>query len=269
VLKIFVIFANIQLVIVFFVAVPFSLQNSSMMHLDRFYRCAHRGASGHAPENTLAAFRLAMEMGAEMCELDVQQTADNRLIVMHDDTLNRTTNGKGNLWEMTLAELQQYDAGSWFDPRFAGEKLPALEDVIALARGKLQLNLEVKTHGHESGVAASVVATIRRERFEPECVVTSFDWKIVDEIKVLAPELKVGYIFGWKEFAEEVFGRPADLLSAHYSLVDKTFLARARDSGKKVHVWTVNYKWLMRRLIKLGVDGIITNYPERLREVME
>lgn len=239
------------------------------MDLGRFYNCAHRGASGHAPENTLASFRLAMEMGAEMCELDVQQTADNRLVVMHDDTLNRTTSGRGALSERTLAELQEYDAGSWFDARCAGEKLPALEDVIALVRGKTQLNIEVKMHGRERDLAALVVETIRRESFEQECVVTSFDWKIADEIKSLAPDLPVGYIFGWREFAEEIFDGPADLLSAHYSLVDAAFLSRARDAGKKVHVWTVNYKWLMRRLLKLGVDGIITNYPERLQEVRE
>jgi len=239
------------------------------MSLDQFFSCAHRGASGHAPENTLAAFRLAMEMGATMCEIDVQQSADNRLVVMHDDTLNRTTNGRGNVWEMTLAELQKFDAGSWFDPRFAGEKLPGLEEVIALSRGKMQLNIEVKMHGHERGIAPLLVATIRRARFENECVVTSFDWGLAAEIKTLAPDLKVGYIFGWKEFSEEVFDGPVDLLSAHYGLVDAPFLARAHAAGKKIHVWTVNYKWLMRRLIKLGVEGIITNYPDRLREVMK
>jgi glycerophosphoryl diester phosphodiesterase len=243
--------------------------NLFKMNFNRFFRCAHRGASGRAPENTLAAFRLAMEMGAEMCELDVQQTADDRLVVMHDDTLERTTNGKGNVWEMTLAELQRYDAGSWFAARFAGEKLPALEEVVALVRGKMQLNIEAKMHGHERDIESLIVGAIRREKLENECVVTSFDWKAAERIKTLAPDLKVGYIFGWKQFSEEVFDGPFDLLSAHYSLVDASFLARAHAAGKKVHVWTVNYKWLMRRLRNLGVDGIITNYPERLREVME
>ena len=116
------------------------------MNLDRFYQCAHRGASGHAPENTLAAFRLAFAMGAEMCELDIQQTADDRLVVMHDDTLERTTNGKGNLWEMTLAELQRYDAGLWYDQKFSGETLTTLEQVIAFARDKMKLNIAVKIH---------------------------------------------------------------------------------------------------------------------------
>ena len=239
------------------------------MNLDRFYQCAHRGASGHAPENTLAAFRLAFAMGAEMCELDIQQTADDRLVVMHDDTLERTTNGNGNLWEMTLAELQRYDAGLWYDQKFSGETLTTLEQVIAFARDKMKLNIEVKIHGHErKNLPALVVETIRREKFVGDCVVTSFDWKTVDEIKKLAPELKVGYIFGWKEFAPEVFAGAVELLSTHYSLVDADFIERAHAAAKKVHVWTVNYKWMMRRLRKRGVDGIITNYPERLREVV-
>ncbi len=237
------------------------------MNLAHFIRCAHRGASGHAPENTLAAIRLAMEMGAEMCELDVQQTADDRLVVAHDDALDRTTNGKGNVREVTLAELQQYDAGSWFDPRFAGEKLPALEEVIALVRGRMQLNVEAKIHGHERNVASLIVETLKRERFEAQCVVTSFDHKVVDEIKTLAPALQVGYIFGWREFSAEVFSGKVELLSTHYSLVDTVFLARARAAGKKVHVWTVNDPWLMRRMIELGVDGIITNYPDRLNAI--
>jgi glycerophosphoryl diester phosphodiesterase len=239
------------------------------MNLNQFLTCAHRGASGHAPENTLAAFRLALEMGAAMCELDVQQTADDRLIVMHDDALHRTTSGKGDLWEMTLAELQRYDAGSWFAPRFAGEKLPALEQVIALARGKMKLNIEIKVHGHERDIAALVVATIRREKFTNDCVLTSFDRRLVERIKKIAPDLKAGYIFGWKEFSAEVFEGPVDLLSAHYSLINADFLEHARAAGKSVHAWTVNYKWLMRRLIRLGVDGIITDYPERLREVLK
>jgi glycerophosphoryl diester phosphodiesterase len=237
------------------------------LDLNHFILCAHRGASGHAPENTLAAIRLAMDMGAEMCELDVQQTADDHLVVMHDDTLDRTTNGKGNLWEMTLAELQQYDAGSWLDPRFAGEKMPTIEQVIALVRGKMALNIEVKMHGHERNVAQLMVDTIRRENFVDACVVTSFDRNVVDSIKALAPELKVGYIFGWREYAPEVFSGNVELLSTHYSLVDSTFLAKAHATGKKVHTWTVNDYWLMRRLIELGGDGIITNYPDRLREI--
>lgn len=237
-------------------------------NLAAFTNCAHRGASGHAPENTLAAMRVAMAMGAHMAELDVQQTADDRLVLLHDDSLERTTNGAGMLWQKPLAELQTYEAGKWFAPQFAGEPLPALEEVIALVRGKMKLNVEVKLHGHERDVAKLVVETIRREKFERECLVTSFDHRVADEIKARAPELKVGYIFGKEEYHEGVFLGAAEALSVHHYLVGPEFMKRARAASKEVHVWTVNDKPLMHRLMDLGVDAIITNYPDRLAEVM-
>lgn len=230
--------------------------------------CAHRGASGHAPENTLAAFRVAMEMGAHMSELDVQQTADDRLVLLHDDELERTTNGSGLLWQKELAELQKYEAGSWFAPKFAGEPLPTLEEVVALVRGRMQLNIEVKLHGHERDLARLVVETIRREKFEAECIVTSFGHQVADEIKKLAPEIRVGYIFGKEEYHEGVFNGPVEVLSANHYLISPEFMRKARAAGKDVHVWTVNDKPLMHRMLELGVDAIITNFPDRLAEVI-
>jgi len=230
--------------------------------------CAHRGASGHAPENTLAAFRVAMEMGAHMSELDVQQTADDRLVLLHDDELERTTNGSGMLWQKELAELQKYEAGSWFAPKFAGEPLPTLEEVVALVRGRMQLNIEVKLHGHERDLARLVVETIRREKFEAECIVTSFGHQVADEIKKLAPEIRVGYIFGKEEYHEGVFNGPVEVLSANHYLISPEFMRKARAAGKDVHVWTVNDKPLMHRMLELGVDAIITNFPDRLAEVI-
>ncbi len=231
--------------------------------------CGHRGASGHAPENTLAAIRLAMAMGAQMVEIDVQQTADDQLVLLHDDSLRRTTNGNGLLWQKKLVELQGLDAGGWFDAKFAGEPLPTLEQTIALVRGKIKLNIEVKLHGHERNIAKLVVEVIRREGFATECLITSFGHAVADEIKQLAPELRVGYIFGPREFREAVFTAPVEVLSAHYSLVNAEFMRKARATGKAVHVWTVNDKDLMTRLIDLGVEAIITNYPDRLAEVLQ
>ncbi len=238
-------------------------------NLATFINCAHRGASGHAPENTLAAMRVAMEMGAHMSELDIQQTADDRLALLHDDDLDRTTSGSGMLWQKPLAELQTYETGSWFAPQFAGEPLPTLEEVMALVRGKMKLNIEVKLHGHERDIAKLVVDTIRREKFEQECIVTSFGHNVADEIKALAPELKVGYIFGKEEYHEGVFEGPVEVLSVNHYLVSEEFMARARAAHKEVHVWTVNEKSLMHRMMDLGVEAIITNYPDRLAEVME
>ncbi|KAA0229489.1 glycerophosphodiester phosphodiesterase [candidate division KSB1 bacterium] len=243
--------------------------NKMPAHLQTTINCGHRGASGHAPENTLAAIRLAMEMGAQMTEIDVQQTADDQLVLFHDDSLARTSSGRGLLWQKNLAELKMLDAGSWFNAQFAGEPLPTLAEAIALVRGKIKLNIEVKLHGHERNIAQLVVETIRREQFEQECIVTSFGFEVADEIKRLAPELSVGYIFGPREYREEVFSGNVEVLSTHHSLVDAAFVQKARAAGKEVHVWTVNEKPLMNKLLDLGVNAIITNYPDRLAEVLK
>lgn len=242
--------------------------DNSISSVKNLINCAHRGASGHAPENTLAAMRVAMTMDAHMAELDVQQTADDRLVLLHDDDLDRTTNGAGPLWQKTLAELQTYEAGAWFAPQFAGEPLPTLEAVIALVRGKMKLNIEVKLHGHERDVAKLVVETIRRENFLNDCLVTSFGHHVADEIKALAPELTVGYIFGREEYHEGVFNGPVEVLSVNHYLINPEFMHKARAAGKQVHVWTVNDKPLMQRMIDFNVDAIITNFPDRLAEVV-
>ncbi len=230
--------------------------------------CAHRGASGHAPENTLIAMTKAIEMGAAMSEVDVQQTADNRLVLFHDDELERTSNGEGNLYEKTYEELRNLDAGRWYGEEFAGEKIATLEEVIAHVRGKMKLNVEVKLHGNENNVEQLVVDLIRRENFGDQCVVTSFGHQEAENIKKLAPELTVGYIFGRDGFHEGVFSGPVDLLSANYRLVDQAFMEKARAAGKEVHVWTVNDKETMRKMMRVGVDAILTDYPDRLADVL-
>ena len=238
-------------------------------NLKTVVNCGHRGASGHAPENTLAAIRLAMEMGAQMSEIDVQQTADDRLVLLHDDGLERTTSGAGFLWQKNLQELQGLDAGSWYGAQFAAEPLPTLEEAMALAHGKIKLNIEVKLHGHERDIAPLVVAAIRRENFQEECLVTSFGHAVADEIKRLAPELRVGYIFGPREFHESVFTGAAEVLSVNHYLISPEFMQKARAHGKQVHVWTVNERPLMRRMLDFNVDAIITNYPDRLAELVQ
>jgi glycerophosphoryl diester phosphodiesterase len=225
--------------------------------------CGHRGASGHAPENTLAAFRLAIDMGVDLCELDVQQTGDDRFAVIHDTTLGRTTNGRGAVWKHTLAALQKLDAGSWYGKSFADERVPSLEDVMALARGSIKLNIELKTHGHERNVAKLLVAAIRRERFENDCLISSFDHRLANEIKSLAPELVVGYIFGKLEFNERLFSGRANVLSAHFPLITGEFIKKARKNMKQIHAWTVDRPEDMRRMVAVETDVIITNYPDR------
>ena len=233
----------------------------------RTINCAHRGASGHAPENTIAAVEKAIALGAGMAEIDIQQTADDRFAVFHDDTLERTTNGSGPLWEKTLAELQALDAGSWFGPEYIGERIPSLEDVLETTCGRLPLNIELKLHGHERQLVDLVIRTLHDNNIEDRCLrnslVTCFDHRVAVAVKQADRALTVGAILGRQQDTDRIFALPVDVLSAEKSLVDADFMAAARRAGKQVHVWTVNDPEDMRRLIDLGVDAVITNYPDR------
>jgi len=229
---------------------------------------AHRGASGLAPENTLASFKKAIELGADYSELDVTMSKDGELILLHDDTLERTTNDSGNVWDFTLEELKNLEAGSWFGLEFAGEPLPTLAEAIDLVRDKMKLNIEIKISGHELGIAEKVVKTVRDKRFTNQCIITSFDSATVERVMEIAPEIPAGFIFN-DDYLGDAFQGKWPILSVKYKVVDAAFMEKARAAGKEIHVWTVNNKEEMRRLIDIGVDGIISDYPHRLNELLE
>ena len=235
--------------------------------VDMFTVTAHRGASAAAPENTIAAIERAIGFGAHFAEVDVHMSRDGRVVLMHDESVNRTTDGQGNVWDLTLEELKGLDAGSWFAEEFRGEPVPTLREAIDLARGKIKLNIEIKVSRDEPDIAEKVVGIIREEAFEDDCMVTSFDRETVEEVKRLAPDITTGHIFG-KGYEETVFGGGWEVLSCSKDIVDEDFVARAGDAGKSVHVWTVNDEPTMIRLIGIGVDGIITNKPDLLFQVL-
>ncbi len=229
---------------------------------------AHRGASNLAPENTMASIVKAMELGAQYSELDVQETADGKIILLHDDTLERTTDQEGNIWDKTFSELKEVDAGTWFSEEFKGEPIPTLKAIMDTVRGKMKLNIELKISGHEKQLTERVVAMVEEENFIQHCILTSFDFGAVKKVKQLNEKIRVGYIFSEMPEDEDVFTANVDLLSANKKLVDKEFVQKAHANNKEVHVWTVNEPEDMRRLIALGVDNIITNYPNVLKEVL-
>ena len=241
--------------------------------MGRIINCAHRGASGHAPENTIAALEKAIALGADMAESDIQQTADDRFAVFHDDTLERTSNGSGPVGEKTLADLKTLDAGAWFGPEHAGQPIPSLEDVLDFTRGRLPLNLELKLHGHERNVVDLVIRTLHDNNIKDHCrprgLVTCFDHAVAAQIKQADPSLTVGAIVGKQQSSPDLFAAPVDVLSAEKSLVDAEFMAAARRAGKRVHVWTVNEPAEMHRLSDLEVDAVITNYPDRFAGLQE
>jgi glycerophosphoryl diester phosphodiesterase len=228
---------------------------------------AHRGASSVAPENTMAAMVAAVEAGAEFAELDVRLTRDGKVVLMHDGTVDRTTEGEGALGTFSLNELEALEVGAWFEEEFAGEPIPTLRQVIQYAKGKMKLNIEIKNSRDEPTIADAVVEIIRSEDFVQHCMVASFSRETVEEVKRLAPEIRTGFIFG-KDYPEDVFQGGWEVLSSNHGVVDSTFVARAKEGGKSVHVWTVDDRELMLHLIGLGVDGIITNRPALLLEVL-
>ena len=234
---------------------------------ENFIVMAHRGASAAAPENTLIAYKKAIEMGADYAELDVRQTKDGAIVLMHDKTVHRTTGEKGFVWDLTLKELKQLEAGSWFGEKFSGEPIPTLEEVIRLAKGRMKLNIEVKISENEPGIAQRVVDIVRSEDFSRDCIITSFDMETVKTFKKIAPDLETGLIFD-KEYHLDVFEGTWDVLSTNHELVDAEFVRLAKDNGKKIYAWTVNEREEMFRLIGLGVDGIITDNPDALLSVL-
>lgn len=230
---------------------------------ETFIITAHRGASHVAPENTLAAVKKAVELGADCVEIDVWQAKDGEIVLMHDETLKRTTNetGEREIWTYTLEELKKLDAGFWFGEEFRGEQIPTLHEVIQFAKGRVKLNIEIKVSREEPEIAQKVIDIIRAEGFDKECMVTSFDRNTIETVKHIASDIKTGFIFN-EDYSGNVFQGNWDVLSCNYKVVNKEFVASARKNGKEIHVWTVNNRLLMERLIGLKVDGIITNRPD-------
>ncbi len=230
---------------------------------------AHRGASGYAPENTLSAMKKAIEMNAEMSELDVQETADGEIILLHDNTTKRTGKKDLNIWKLNYDDLKDIEVGEWFSEEYKGEPIPTLKEVIDLVKGKMKLNIELKANKHEKMLAERSLKVVTDNEFLDQVVFTSFKFDEIRKIRALNKEAKVGYIFGKLPENVDVFTEDVDLLSAHYKTVDAEFVKKAKSNGKEVHVWTVNEPEDMKRMIELGVEAIITNYPDVLRKVLD
>jgi glycerophosphoryl diester phosphodiesterase len=227
---------------------------------------AHRGASGHAPENTLAAFRKAVALGASFIETDLQLTRDSRLVAMHDPTVNRTTNGQGAVHDMTLFDLRKLDAGSWFGSEFAGERIPTLEEILEFAKkNDVVFYLEIKPGGSWGGEHA-LVGALRESGEIARTVVISFDAGILAAVRGIEPTLMTGLLYEGQleEPLEKVVEIGARQLAVRGDLVTPWLLGEARRRDLQVVCWTVNQPAHMRLLIDAGVDGIMSDYPDRL-----
>ena len=228
---------------------------------------AHRGASVSTPENTMAAFRAAMEAGATYTELDVQRTVDGRIIVLHDADVLRMGGDPRKVKDLTAAELQAIDIGRKYDPKFTGEVPPTLEEVIALVRGRMRINVELKYNVPDTGLVSAVLDLLKRENFLDQVVITSLDYAALKQVERLEPRLPTGHIV--TAAVGNVLRSEADFLSLNSARASTSLVRKAHAAGKGVHVWTVNKPEVMLRMIERGVDNIITDDPALLARVIE
>jgi glycerophosphoryl diester phosphodiesterase len=228
---------------------------------------AHRGASGTFPENTLAAFRAAIEAGADMCELDVQLTRDGKVVVIHDDTVERTTDGQGAIAALTLDELQRLDAGAKFQSgAHRGARIPTLDEVFDATTGRCGLNIELKA----AGVEAEVAQIMHAHNAFDASIVSSFNWDSLKNIQQIDFKIRIGLLAEEKpiELMAAAVAMRAYAINPRWDMVDADLCEAAHKSGLKVLTWTVDSDARMRALIEAGVDGIMTNFPARMRQVM-
>ena len=228
---------------------------------------AHRGASARFPENTLKAFGAAIDAGAQMCELDLQVASDGALMVIHDETVERTTDGRGAVRSMTLAELKRLDAGVRFGVEFTGERIPTLEEVMAFTEGRCALNIEIKNAGAGPKACELIVA----RRALASAMVSSFDWDALAVVRHFEPRVRLGLL--GSQWPARMVGAACELqaesINPRSDIVTEDLCIAAHERNLSVYAWTVDEPDEMRRLIAFGVDGIMTNYPERLREVTD
>lgn len=230
-------------------------------------RIGHRGASGTHPENTLAAFRQAAVLGADGIEFDVHRTRDGHLVVIHDPTLDRTTTLTGLVRDRTLAEVRGADAGSWKDPRFAGERVPLLEEVLREAPARLKLFLELKAGSiHYPGIEEDLVRMLRKEGALERVQVSSFDHHALLRLRQIAPELSLGMLYTCNPVDPVGMARAIGATALHprFEWVTPELVQRAHASGLQVYTWTVNDSAWVAEMKRCGVDGIMSDFPDRI-----
>ncbi len=220
---------------------------------------AHRGASVLYPENTLSAFIGAKELGADWIELDVQETKDGKIIIMHDTNFKRTTGVNKNTWEVTYDEIKDLDAGSHFDKKFKDERIPLLDDIIKWAReNNMKLNIELKPTGYEKDFEKLVVDIIKKYHYEDSCVITSQVYNVLENVKKYDSNIETVYVMSFA-YGDILSLRDADNFSIEASSITNSLVKKVHKEGKQIYVWTVNTKENINKMIDLKVDNIITD----------
>lgn len=248
-----------------------NIRNGSMLMQETLlgtYVTAHRGASADAPENTIPALEKAIERMADYAEIDVRETKDGVVVLLHDASLKRTTGNSKLIWDVPYMELMGYDAGAWFSKEFEGTKIPTLSEVLSLCKGRINLNIEIKLGNRDQGLVEKVVRLIEQYNFQQQCVISSANYSVLAKVKELKPELKTGYILSlaYGNFYNSEY---ADFFSVKSSFINDNMVRLSHRLGKEVHAWTVNTRAELERMKQLGVDNIITDKPLLASEILD
>jgi glycerophosphoryl diester phosphodiesterase len=243
----------------------------------RTLNIGHRGASAAAPANTLAAFEQAAAMGADGVELDVHLSADGVPVVIHDFAVDATTDGSGQVADLPLVALKELDAGAWFDSTFSGERIPTLDEAFETVGQRLLINVELKVHGQPgAALVEAVAARVKCHGLSDRILISSFNPLALQQMRSLSPSLPLGFLTSplpdsWlaRLRLRLMHDLRAEAVHPHWCLVRPAAIRRIHGRGQRIVVWTVDDVDRMRQLVAWGVDGIITNQPDRLRKVLE
>ncbi|MBO6620471.1 MAG: hypothetical protein JJ892_10280 [Balneola sp.] len=244
----------------------------------KFFVIAHRGASAYFPENTMSAFRAAVDMNADMIELDVLMSKDNVPVVFHDEKLDRKTNGSGLVADHTISELKKLDAGSWFHPKFKNERISTLREVLEYSKDKVKVNIEIKSEAvtdiEESGVVDLVLTLVGELEMEDKVLISSFDYRVLERVKKSKHTVKVAMLYEHRQSK----GRTPVTLAGDYNIdafnlnkkeLTAGWIKQLNDHKIPFLVYTVNDEKLMKSIIESGAKGIFTDKPDVLNVVVK
>lgn len=227
---------------------------------------AHRGAAGKAPENTLASIQQAIRDGADWIEIDVQESSDGEVVVIHDSDFMKLAGVNLKVWEATLKQLKEVDIGSWFAPEFSAERVPTLLEVLKETRGQARVMIELKYYGHDQQLEQRVVDIVEQAEMVKDVAVMSLKYDGVRKIRELRPDWVVGLLSA--KAIGNLTKRDVDFLAVNTGMATPRFIKNAQLAGKQVFAWTVNDQVSISRMMSLGIDGVITDEPEMARNVL-
>lgn len=228
----------------------------------------HRGAKAYAPMNTIPSFELALEQGADGIELDVRLTRDGAMVIMHDDTVNATTDGEGHVRDLTLAEIQALDAGAWFSEAFRGTRVPTLDEVFEAIGKRTRINVEIKAESiRGEGIESQVANAIRRHGLERSMIISSFNPLTLRRFRRAIPEVLIGFLYSPETppfVPHLLIGLPHEAKNPYFEMIDAAYMKWAKAAGYRVNTWTVNDPARAVQLCDLGIDCIITDAPDTI-----